>query len=315
MKKLLICNGFPDEFASKLIAKHKDDISITVCKSKDEMLKDIEDAEMFITFVCNREMLEKAKKLKWIQVLSAGVDGLPLDLISKKGIMLTNGKGIHKNQMSEYAIWAMISLARNSSIIFRNQVNGKWDDSIPQNEINGSTAGILGLGSIGRETARKASALGMHVVGVKRTPQNVEYVEKVYGEDGMEEVFKKSDYIINILPHTPKTDKIIDRHYFSLMKKTACFINIGRGATVNEEDLIEALREKRIRSAVLDVFDEEPLPKSSPLWRMENVIITPHVCGESSKYLERSMKIIEHNLEAYLNGENMINVINLEKGY
>jgi phosphoglycerate dehydrogenase-like enzyme len=120
----------------------------------------------------------------------------------------------------------------------KNQVAGKWDKNVVQGEIFGSTVGILGLGSIGREIARKASAFGMHVIGIKGTPENVDYVDKVYDESGITEVFKESEYIINLLPYTSKTDKMIDKSFFSLMKDTACFINIGRGGTVNEDDLI-----------------------------------------------------------------------------
>jgi phosphoglycerate dehydrogenase-like enzyme len=217
--------------------------------------------------------------------------------------------------MSEYAIWAMISLARNTHILMRNQIGGKWDKKVFQGEINGSTVGILGLGSIGQEIARKASLLGMHVIGVKSNPQDVDYVDKVYGEEGMAEVFKESDYVINLLPSTKKTEKIVDMRYFSLMKEKACFINMGRGTTVNENDLIRALQEKKFRAMVSDVFENEPLSEDSPLWKMDNVILTPHICGPSPKYNERSMEIIEHNLKAYLSGGDMINIVDPAKGY
>lgn len=314
MTKVIVYHDFPDlfnlEFGGKL-----ENLYIEVCKEKDEMLQNIEDAEILITFVCTREMLERAKKLKWVQVLSAGVDGLPLDYIRERGIILTNGRGIHKTHMSEYALWAMISLARNTHTMMRNQIEGKWTRRIFQSEINGSTVGILGLGSIGQEIARKASLLGMRVIGVKSNPQDVDYVDKVYGEDDMARVFEESDYVINLLPATKKTEKMIGREYFSLMKKTACFINIGRGTTVNEEELIGALQDKVFRAMVSDVFNEEPLPEDSPLWKMDNVILTPHICGASPKYNERSMEIIEHNLKAYLSGDEMVNIIDLERGY
>jgi Phosphoglycerate dehydrogenase and related dehydrogenases len=314
MKKALIYHDFPDELSNKLTKEFKD-ISFIVCKTKEEMLQNIGDTDILITFQCTREMLEMARNLKFLQVLSAGVETLPLSYIKERGITLANGRGIHKIQMSEYAIWAMISLARNTQTMAENQLSGKWDKNVVQGEIFGSTVGILGLGSIGREIARKASAFGMHVIGIKGTPENVDYVDKVYDESGITEVFKESDYIINLLPYTSKTDKMIDKSFFSLMKDTACFINIGRGGTVNEDDLIEALQSKKIRAAVCDVFYEEPLPEESPLWKMDNIIITPHICGVSTKYIEKSMEIIEHNLKALIDGGKIINVVDFEKGY
>jgi len=221
--------------------------------------------------------------------------------------------------MSEYAIAAMINLARNFHMMFKNQMNHKWDKSVPQGEIYGSTLGIIGLGSIGMEIAKRAYFFGMRVLGVKSSPETfeyVDYVDKVYSMSDMDQVFKESDYVINLLPYTKETHKIINKDYFNIMKDTACFINIGRGKTVNEEDLIEALKSRKIRAMVSDVYYEEPLPEDSPLWDLDNVILTPHNCGESAKYLDRAMDIVEHNIRAFFYKEgSMINVVNLEKGY
>jgi phosphoglycerate dehydrogenase-like enzyme len=200
--------------------------------------------------------------------------------------------------------------------MFKNQLKGKWDRSIHQDEINGSTVGILGLGSIGQEVARKASVLGMRVIGVKNVPVALEGVEQVYGPDDMGEVFKHSDYIINLLPESPKTMGLIDQSYFSLMKKSACFINLGRGTTVNQTDLLEALQNKTIRALVSDVYETEPLPGDHPLWQLDNVILTPHIAGVSPKYLQRALDIVEHNLRVYVgrDGE-MMNVVDFVRGY
>jgi phosphoglycerate dehydrogenase-like enzyme len=261
-------------------------------------------------------MIRLASRLRWIQALTAGVDFFPLNEIKKQDIILTNGRGIHKIYIAEYVIAAMINLARNFHLMFRNQLKGKWDRSVPQDEIHGNIAGILGLGSIGQEIARKASMLGMRVIGVKYNPYPLEWVDHVYGPAEMEEVFKQSDYVINLLPETPKTKGLIDKKLFALMKNSACFINLGRGSTVNQSDLIDALQAKMIRALVSDVYEKEPLPEDSPLWEMENVILTPHIAGVSPKYLERAMDIIRHNLQVYVSrsGE-MINVVDLIKGY
>jgi phosphoglycerate dehydrogenase-like enzyme len=261
-------------------------------------------------------MIQLAPKLKWIQALTAGVDFLPLSQIKDQDIMLTCGRGIHKIYIAEYAIAAMINLARNFHQMFGNQLKAKWDRTVSQDEIHGRVAGIIGLGSIGQEIARKASVLGMRVIGVKNDPQPLPGVDRVYGPAEMAEVFKQSDYVINLLPGTPTTGHLIDKKFFGSMRRSACFINLGRGSTVNQADLIDALRTKTIRALVSDVYEQEPLPEDSPLWHLDNVILTPHIAGVSPQYLDRALDIIRHNLPVYLSqsGE-MMNIVDFTRGY
>ncbi len=316
MPRVLINFDFPQEYVNVLKKKY-DDLDFSVSTDKKQVLEYLKEAEILITFFkCSREMLDAAPMLRWIQAISAGVDYMPLDEVARRRIALTNGRGIHKTPMSEFALASMINLARSCHILLRNQMRRRWDRSVSQGEINGSVLGIIGLGDIGKEIARKASFLGMHVIGVKRTPEPLEFVEEVYGSRDMGKVFEKSDYIINLLPYTAATEKIIDRRYFDLMKESACFINIGRGKTVNEPDLIDALRNGRIRALASDVYFEEPLPEDNPLWDLENVILTPHICGISPKYMERALEIIDHNLEVYVHKKGkMINLVDLKTGY
>lgn len=277
----------------------------------------LQEAEILLVFLkCDRDLIEAAPRLQWIQAITAGVDGLPLDLIARRGIRLTNGRGIHAVHMAEYAIAAMINLARGFHIMLRNQLHRKWDRSVHQTEICGATVGILGLGAIGREIARKADFMGMRVIGVRRSAAPLAHVAAVYGPEEMDLVFRQSDYVINLLPATPATERLIDRRLFGVMKPTASFINLGRGQTVNEPDLIEALRQRRIQALVSDVYETEPLPAESPLWEMENAILTPHIGGVSPLYMARAMEIIEHNLEVYLSGRGeMLNTVDLAAGY
>lgn len=314
MNKVLIYHKIDKEYQDYLNGKYKDS-NFIICTAKEEMEKHIEDAEILVTFKFDKEMLEKAKKLRWIQALSAGVEKYPLEEIKKRGIILTNGRGIHKVHMAEYAICIMIMLSRNMHIIFQNKYKSKWDRKVKQGEINGATLGILGLGSIGAEIAKKAYYMGMNVIGVKRNLTEIEYVDKIYLPEDICQVFKESDYIINLLPSLGKTYKVIDKKYFDMMKKGACFINMGRGSTVNEEDMIQALKDERIKAVASDVFFAEPLPEDSPLWELENVIITPHICGESDKYFEKALPIIENNIRAYKGEGSFQNLIDFEKGY
>ncbi len=292
-------------------------LGIERCPDKDSLFEHLPRAEILMTFMqCSPKMLDAAPNLKWIQAISAGVDFMPLDEIRRRGILLTSGRGTSIIQMAEYAIAAMINLARNFHLIFRNQVQGKWERQVPQQEIYGATVGILGLGAIGAEIARRSAVMGMRVIGVRRAPAPMEGVAEVLGPERMAEVFQQSDYIVNLLPATPATQKVIDRKYFDLMKPTACFINMGRGATVNEADLIDVLRQKKIRGLVSDVYAVEPLPADSPLWTLENAILTPHVCGASPQYMARAVEIIEHNVKVYLAGQGeMINRVDLAAGY
>jgi phosphoglycerate dehydrogenase-like enzyme len=317
MNKLVVYFPAPEEFLGRL-RNLSDKFELIACKGRDELELHLAETEILITLFAwpDAEMIRQASQLRWIQALTAGIDFLPLKAIEEQGIMLTSGRGIHKIYIAEYAIAAMINLARNFHLMFKNQLKGTWDRSIPQDEINGSTVGILGLGSIGQEIARKASLLGMRVIGVKNDAAPLEGVEQVYGPTEMNEVFKQSDYVINLLPDSPKTIGLVDKSFLSLMKKSACFINLGRGSTVNQTDLIEALQSKTIRALVSDVYEQEPLPEDNPLWQLDNVILTPHVAGASPKYLQRAMEIIEHNLRVYVSGSGeMINIVDFKKGY
>ncbi|MCC5910381.1 MAG: D-2-hydroxyacid dehydrogenase [Clostridiaceae bacterium] len=319
MKKITIfmvpLYDVPEAFKQYLKENYAD-YEVFISNDREEILPQLTDTEILFTFKLDEEMLQMAKNLKWVHSFSAGVDTMPLQEMKNRGIMLNNVKGMHKGHMSEYAIAAMINLARNWHIMFRNQIKGVWDRTVPQGEIYGATVGILGLGQIGCEIAKKASLLGMRVIGADASAQPKEFVEKVYTADGIHEVFKQSDYVINLLPSTPSTKQMIDKDYFDLMKEMACFIHIGRGITVNEQDLIEALQTKRIRGMVSDVYLMEPLPADSPLWQLENVMMSPHICGDSTKYAEKAVEIIKHNLKVYMTqtGE-MINLVDLDRGY
>lgn len=316
MARVLINFDLPEKYISTLAQKHPD-LDFVLCTDEKEIFSYLSDTEVLIVFLhCPRRLIDHAPRLKWIQAISAGVDHLSLDLIFGRGIILTGGRGIHRIHMAEYAIAAMVCLARSFHLIVRNQARRRWDSSPPQGEISGATAGIVGLGEIGEEIAKKASMFDMRVLGVKRGPGAVEHVDEIYEPGDMGAVFEKSDYVINLLPLTSETHRLIDAKFFDLMAPDACFINMGRGKTVNQEDLIKALDSGRIRAMISDVFYQEPLPEDSPLWEMENVIITPHICGRSPNYMKRAMKIIEHNLAVYTGGKGeMMNLVDPDAGY
>lgn len=291
------------------------DINIVFPETKDQLLREISDADGVISMALKKEQIEAAKQLKWIQSLTAGVDAYPLEYIEQRNITLTTGRGIHKIHMTEYAISMMIIAARRIDKMILNQQNKRWDSHIPQNEISGKKLGIIGLGSIGQGIAEIASVLGMEVYGIKNTPAEIEGVKKVFDMSGMDFIAKNCDYIISLLPHTKETDQIIDNKFFNLMKEDAVFINMGRGKTVNQEHLIQALNNNKFGLCISDVFETEPLPENNPLWEMNNIIITPHICGPHVEYMAKAYRIVKVNMDNFTNGKALDNIYSFKKGY
>lgn len=261
------------------------------------------------------EGIAKFKNLKWLFVLSAGVESLPFDILLEKGIIVSNTCGIHRKQMAEQTIGLMIMFSRCLNEFFKAQSSAKWLGLVDPDELTGKTICIIGAGSIGSEIARKAKAFDMKVIGIKRTQLSMENFDAVVGHEMLHDALSMSDYNIMITPLTPETYQMIGEKEFSAMKKTSVFINMSRGDTVDEAALINALKTGEIAGAGLDVFHEEPLPAASPLWQMDNVIITPHMAGKSPHYMTRAMEIFCDNLLAYRRGETFPNMIDLKMKY
>jgi phosphoglycerate dehydrogenase-like enzyme len=308
--------GYYDPTPIRKFLTAQPDLTFTICNSADELLKEIPQAEVLITMPFTEELLAAAPKLKWVQCLRAGVDDYPFAAMKKRGIFLTNGKGIHRNHMAEYAIAMMILFARNLHVFQRQQGDSNWRRNVPQDEIFGKTVGILGFGAIGDTLASRSKAMGMRVLALKRKPIQTSNVDQWYTPDQTNEFLSQADYLVNLLPNTPATHHALNADSFIAMKNSAVLISIGRGKTVDEQALIKALQTGQISGLAADVFEIEPLPAESPLWHMENVVLTPHICGESIHYLEKSIKILEENFARFqANPETLINQINLNTGY
>src|SRR5690606_3587844 len=215
-------------------------------------------------------------KLRWLQSWSAGVNNMPLDEMEKSNILLTSANGVHAYPISETIFALMLGLTRKIHSYVRNQQEKKWHHSNMKLEIHEKTIGIVGVGHIGKETAKIAKAFGMTVLGVRHSGRDEEFVDEMYTTDQLSEVLPRCDYVVLTLPLTEETRHLFGADEFRRMKSSAFFINIGRGEIVVEEELIEALQSGEIAGAGLDVFTKEPLPEDSPLWDFENVIVTPH---------------------------------------
>jgi len=261
--------------------------------------------------------LTSGSKLQWLQTWSAGVDSLPLEKLQSKNINVTSANGVHAYPISETIFALMLGLTRKIHTYVKNQQTKIWDHAHLSLEIHEKTIGVIGVGEIGRETAKIAKAFGMTVLGVRHSGKPSDFVDEMYTPDQLDQVLPKCDYVVVTLPHTQETHHLFGEQQFNQMKPSAFFINIGRGEIVIEEELISALQEGTIAGAGLDVFETEPLSTESPLWEMENVIITPHTSGATEHYNKRVVEnILIPNLKTYLTGQTpSINLVNFRKGY
>lgn len=262
------------------------------------------------------ETIVRSKTLRLIHVQSTGVDHFVTPALRNSHIMLTNSRGVHAKPVAEHAVSLMMALAYGFRAHFRFQAVHEWKDP-GIDRLEGQVAGLLGLGAIGEEIARKCRAFDMRVIGIRKSPsQHVsKHVDEVYPASKLAEVLKISDYVLCSLPLTDETRHLLRYEHFAMMKPTACFVNVGRGPVVEEGGLVRALREGKIRGAGLDVFETEPLPKDSPLWDMENVVITPHSAGKSDANRERTLAILKENLRRLKEGRPLINLVDKSAGY
>ena len=263
------------------------------------------------------QWIMRAPRLRWYQQWGAGTDWLLRHPeVASLDFTLTNASGVHAIPISEHILAMMLAFTRQLPAAFRAQAQGKWQRDLPAFELAGSTMVLVGVGAIGRRTAKIASALGMHVIGIRRNPsQSLPEVHRMVGPDRLVDVLPEADFIVLTLPLTNDTRHLLDARAFEKMKSSAYVINIGRGGTIDEEALIQALQTGAIAGAGLDVFSNEPLPADSPLWEMDNVIITAHYSGTTPHYNDRALEIFIDNLDRYLKGQPLRNVVDKRLGY
>ena len=306
---ILILEQRAEEYKKALQPKFPE-VSIHAAKKEDEIGDFIEKMDILLTFRISDELIQRASKLQWIQSLATGVDYIiNLPSLSKE-VVVTSTRGIHGPQMSEMAFLLMLSLNRNFPQMVRNQDHGVWE-RWPAKLLYQKKVGILGMGVIGEEIAKKSKVFGMSVYGIDIIRRKIEALDYFYGPEDILKVAAVVDYFIIVAPYTAQTYQIVNERVLLAMKPTAFLINIGRGELINEEDLIRALKSEKIAGAALDVFCQEPLPSDHPFWKMKNVIVTPHVGGMSDIYMEQALTIFEENLRQFLRGEreNLINLV------
>ncbi|MEP6986629.1 MAG: D-2-hydroxyacid dehydrogenase [Chloroflexota bacterium] len=278
----------------------------------------------------------QAPRLRWLQTHSAGLDTIIKQPIMKaEDVEITTTSGIHTVQMSEFCLTMMLAFNYKLLTSLQLQAKAEWPknprDVFAPNTLRGQTLGIAGYGSIGRELARIASALGMTVLATKRnlkeTTDHDGYTEagtgdpegvipaRLYPPEALASMVTLCDWLVVTTPLVEGAPPVVDQKVLDAMKKTAVLINVARGAVVDEAALITALSSKKIAGAALDVFKEEPLPTTSPLWNLDNVIITPHISGNSTKYHEKAAALFADNLQRYLENKPLLNRLNRKRGY
>ncbi|WP_395710072.1 D-2-hydroxyacid dehydrogenase [Reyranella sp.] len=259
-------------------------------------------------------LLPTMPKLRWAQAMSAGVEGwlaLP-DLPS--GLALTCARGTHTESMPENIIGAIFHIAKPYAVAVENQKRGKWVHTVAQ-PLTGKTLGILGLGAIGQEVARIASALGMRVIGTKRRPAPMPDVAEVLPPDRTTDVLAQSDFVLLLLPATTDTENLIDAKRLARMKSTAWLLNFGRGHLIKDDDLIAAVTSKKIAGALLDVFRQEPLPPDHPFWKTDGIIVLPHIGGPHPQRDKFVARLFVDNLRRFLDGAPLKEVVDRAAGY
>ncbi|MCG8468018.1 MAG: D-2-hydroxyacid dehydrogenase [Gemmatimonadetes bacterium] len=291
------------------------------------VLDAIVDAEVFCGWGIRPEAFAVAKKLRWFHSGAAGVRASLFDAMRESDVIFTNSADMYSEPLAEHALAGMLYFARGLDVAARTQRERHWAQvelTGPESpllagvagEIGGATLGIIGYGGIGSALGRRASALGMRVQAIRRTPGALPpELERIEGPAFLPELLRTSDYVALTAPETPETRQLLDAERLALLEPTAVLINLARGSMVDEDALAKALMERRLRGAALDVFQTEPLPADHPLWDLENVLITPHVGGTSGRFWERETELIVRNVRRYLAGEELENRVDKERGY
>jgi len=301
-----------DRRYAELVRVPKRGVSVRIAATPSEAAGAIADAEILYAWKFPAHLYAKASRLKWLQVMGAGVDWALVPELPPS-VQVTRAPGVFGPWMAEYVLGWCSWVTQRMKVYRDAQRQRRWDDHVLPDRLGDKTMAIVGLGDIGRDIARMARGLGMRVLGVTRRGRPVREAARVYPVAAMARALREADFVVLLLPLTEETRGIIGSDALAVMKSTAWLINIARGAVVNEPALLEALEQKRIAGAVLDVFDREPLPPSHPLWRMDNVVVTPHISGPSTP--DAIAPVFNDNLARYLAGRALRHVVDRRQGY
>jgi len=324
--KLLIAVYHPFElwqapgWFEQRLARDFPELKIVWLQNYDRVSEEIGDTDIFLGWSLRPGQFAKAKELRWIHSTAAAVHQLMSPELATSDVLVTNAREVHGQVVAEHAIAVIFALAKRLPDAMRHQQKREWAQSEMWKqgvrEVTGSTLGLIGMGTIGRETAKRARPLGMRVLAVREHPEKgSDEAEQVVGFQDLDSVLKQSDFVVLAAPLTPKTQHLMNGARLAQMKPTAFLINVSRGPLIDDAALIAALRQNKIAGAALDVFAEEPLPTDSPYWALENCLITPHTAAVTDKLWERHYVLFTENLRRFLAGEPLKGIVNKSLGY
>lgn len=265
-----------------------------------------------------RQVFAMCPRVQWVHARSAGLDNLIFPELVSHHVVLTNGSGVFSPSLGEFALGAILYFAKDFRRLVRNQMAGKWEQ-FDITMISGRTVGIIGYGDIGRAVATRVRAMGMRVLAVKRHGPplyNVDpLVDQIYSPDGRREMLARCDYVVVCAPLTAESRGMISDAEFASMKPDSVIINIGRGPVIDEDAMVRALSERRIRGAALDVYDHEPLPAGHPFYQLENVLLSPHSADHTPDWMDMAMRFFLEQFERYVKKEPLRNIVDKKLGY
>jgi len=296
-------------------------VDIVCAKNPEESLRELPEAEILYAWTLPEKHFPHARKLRWMHTPFAGVDETLYPALAESPIRLTCSRGVSAAALADHAMAMVLAFSRGLSVAIREQEKGwaraRFFDAQPMPvELDGKVLGILGYGSIGEELARRGRAFGMRIHALRRRPAQPDpQVDRFFAAAEKEAFLASADYLVLTLPLTRATQGILDARAFEAMKSGAALVNVARGKLIREEEMVKALQAGKLAGAGLDVFEEEPLPQSSPLMRHPNVIVTPHIAGLHPHYLDRSTSLFIVNLGRYLAGEPLLHEVDKREGY
>lgn len=259
--------------------------------------------------------ISKLSSLKLIQLSSVGIDQVPIEILRENNITLTNNKGGYSIPIGEWIVLKLLEMIKNSKSFYQKQLEKRWKVDTSLLELYGKTIGFIGTGSIATEAAKRLKGFEVNILGVNTSATNTEYFDKCYSIDNLKDMIRNCDAIVVTIPYTEKTHHLINHEMFQEMKDGVYLVNIARGSIIDESSMIENLNNGKLKGAALDVFEKEPIDADSPLWEMQNVIVTPHNSWMSEVGNVRRFNIIYENLKRYKSGEKLLNVVDFNKGY
>ena len=298
-------------------------VEFTPADDPETLAREVVDCDVFYGFRLPAELLARASRLRWVQSASAGVEDMARALHGRD-VILTNAAGVAATAIAEHALGVILMFCRNLHVAGRRQGEARWDrmgvmagTGTPIRELRGSRVLIVGLGPIGLALADGCAALGAIVRGVRRHPSGSAppSFESVVGPQALDSLLPWADFVVLAVPDTPETQHMIGVRQLESMRSDAYLVNVARGSVVEEVALVAALQRGAIAGAGLDVFQEEPLPPSHPLWSLQNTVLTPHVSGVTPQYFERALALFSDNLSRYMEGRPLRNAVSLELGY